>query len=326
MTKRRSTHDFLFDELTILTSLVPYLKARGEAVTLREAATHFNTSEATMRDLVTMLSVSGKPQLDDYSGTELFDLNFDALDDGLIEVTHFVALEDAPPLGNRDLAALLMGLNYLASLASIADPIPYRELIAKLGGDPTIVATRDEWLSERAELIRDAMSEGRQLEFTYRSPRRGERSLIADPSKVLEHGHELYLRAWSYEHDAYRTFRLDRMTKLTMLDTPAKQHPAEDEAPVFSYDDSVMRAEIRFSPVAHEHISEYLDTARRVSKPDREGWRRATALVTDWSVLARLATRHAGHLEVVEPADARRAVAEWTAAATRRSPFIHEGA
>lgn len=323
MSDERSTREFLFDEFTILTSLVPYLKARGEAVSLREAAEHFNTSEAKMRRLVTTLSVSGKPFVDDYTGTELFDLNFDALEDGLIEVTHYVALEDAPPLGNRDLAALMFGLNYLASRPHVEDPAPYKALIAKLGGDPTIVTTQDAELSERARVLHEAITNARRVSFTYRSPRRGDRTLEADPSAVLEHGPELYLRAWSFEHDEFRTFRLDRMRNLTVLETPATPHPREEVPPVFAADDSVRRAEIRFSEVAHEHIAEYLDPDRRVSKADRAGFRRATVIVTDWSVLARLAVRHTGHLEVLQPDDARQAVARWAEEAMNASLFIH---
>lgn len=120
------------DKLAFLLSLVPYLVGR-DRVSVHEAARHFGVTEQTIREAVLLISVSGVPGDDNnYQHGDLFDIDWDALDDNEIVITQLVAIDDSPRFSAREAAALIAGLQYLQSLPENVDSAAYASLSAKL--------------------------------------------------------------------------------------------------------------------------------------------------------------------------------------------------
>ncbi|HEY8589506.1 MAG TPA: WYL domain-containing protein, partial [Naasia sp.] len=110
------------DKLAFLLSLVPYL-IDHDGVSVAEAAAHFRVTEADLIASVKLIAMSGVPgDSSAYLDTDLFDIDWDALeDDSRIVLTHAVAIDESPRLSAREAAALIAGLQYLAALPENGD-------------------------------------------------------------------------------------------------------------------------------------------------------------------------------------------------------------
>ena len=123
-----------------------------------------------------LIATSGLPgATGTYQPNDLFDIDWDSFeDDDSIVIVHHVAIDDAPRLSAREAAALIAGLQYLTALPENA-----RQRLARVAagqarrrrvGDarPRIGVAETE-ADESLALIREAVAEGRQLEFDYRN-------------------------------------------------------------------------------------------------------------------------------------------------------------
>src|SRR6185437_9826479 len=105
------------DKLAFLLSLVPWLMDHDGA-TVADTAEHFGMEPEQIREAVRLIAVSGVPgETDSYQHEDLFDIDWDAFEEhDEIQLTHLVAIDDAPRFSAREAAALIAGLQYLASL------------------------------------------------------------------------------------------------------------------------------------------------------------------------------------------------------------------
>ncbi|HET8895732.1 MAG TPA: WYL domain-containing protein, partial [Protaetiibacter sp.] len=162
------------DKLVFLLSLVPYLLER-QVVDVAEAAAHFGVSDDAIRDAVKLIATSGLPgATGTYQPNDLFDIDWDAFeDDDSIVIVHHVAIDDAPRLSAREAAALIAGLQYLTALPENANSASLASLLAKLdagaSATPTRIGVAETEADESLALIREAVADGRQLEFDYRN-------------------------------------------------------------------------------------------------------------------------------------------------------------
>src|SRR5690606_35949746 len=103
--------------------LVPYLLERGQ-VGIEEAARDFEVSPKQMRSMVEKLTLIGLPGDAGFwqPPQEQFDINWDLLDEhDVIELTNDVALRRVPRFTTREAAALVAGLQLVASVPSVAE-------------------------------------------------------------------------------------------------------------------------------------------------------------------------------------------------------------
>jgi proteasome accessory factor C len=311
------------DKLTLLLALVPYLMDR-DSVSVNEAASHFGVATTQLRDAVQLIAVSGVPgETGAYLANDLFDIDWDALEErDEIVLTRLVAIDDTPRFSAREAAALIAGLQYLSALPENAD----REVIGSLMGKlargastaPSQVAVAGSATDASIALIRDAVANGTSIEFDYLNARGDRERRRVDPLRIESTDQDWYLRGWDHLREAVRTFRLDRMSRLTATDEKISYRPSDVAIPEGFYEGSKddLLVDVEISESALPLIADYLKSNPRkpVVAGSRKGWVRATMRVAHYHGLKRLATGMSGVLQVAAPLEARAAVADWAAA------------
>ena len=314
------------DKLAFLLSLVPYLMDR-DRTPVAEAAAHFGVDEAQIRDAVNLIAVSGLPgDTAAYQHDDLFDIDWDAFEnDDEIVLTNRVAIDDSPRFSAREAAALIMGLEYLSALPEYADRSSIASLKAKLslGASgavaPVGVAGADstEAMGATLQLIRASVDRGLQLEFDYLTARGERERRRVDALQVESIDADWYLRGWCHLREAVRTFRLDRISDAVVTDESVAHRGSDVRLPdLFEPSPDDLEVVIDVEPTAMPLLADFIPDGARSSASG--GLVRTTLRVSHYHGLKRLVAGMPGVVTVVEPAEAREAVAAWAAEAAAR--------
>lgn len=216
-------------DLPRLLSLVPYLLARPGA-RVAEVAQVFGVSEDRLRKDLNLLWVCGLPG---HGPGDLIDLEFEH-----DTVTLFEPQGVTRPLRltSDEALALVVALRALAQTPGLTERAALDRVLIKVqevAGAAAAPAGRVQVTVEGAErvlpIVEQALTTGRRLHLRYYVPGRDESTeRDVDPIRVLlVEGHS-YLEAWCTRAEAVRTFRLDRVAALQILDTPAAPPPVPD--------------------------------------------------------------------------------------------------
>ncbi|HRN29051.1 MAG TPA: WYL domain-containing protein [Terrimesophilobacter sp.] len=320
--KRRPPH--VRDRLTFLLTLVPYL-IDHDRVSVTDVAAHFEVTPDDVRAAVTLIAMSGIPgETGTYQHDDLFDIAWDDFNENdEIVLTHLIAIDDAPRFSGRETAALIAALQYLSALPETRDTAALHTLMAKLARSANTAATTPVAI-EAAETdgvladIRDALSWGVQLELSYSNAEGRHERRRVDPIRIESIDTDWYLRGWCHLRQALRTFRLDRISDLVVTEEPVSGAASSDSIPdtLFegSPDDTLVTLDV--VPAAIGVITDYLPPAATI---DTVGdLRRVGIRVSHFHGLKRLVAGHPGMITVVEPPEARAAVAGWAHAGAAR--------
>jgi len=314
MTRRRPL--LATDRAALMLQLVPYLIGKGE-VSIAEAADEFDVTADQMRAMVEKLTVIGLPGDGGYwqMSNDLFDIDWDLLDQrDIIVITNSVGLERSPKLTAREAAALLAGLQLARTIPGVGDTDLFAGLLAKLArgasSTPAEVIVAPGPVDTVRDAVADALRKSVAVSFTYKAPDAAPTTRTVDPVKVLIANGQWYLQGWCHLREAMRTFHLDRVSDLVLTGIPIS-HAGESAPGWFESGDSDMITRIRFPEALAPLLGDYLD---RASLETEAGVTTATMRVADEFSLRRLAARRGGEVEIVEPAGARQAAADWAAA------------
>lgn len=312
------------DKLAFLLSLVPWLMDHdGASVT--ETAEHFGMSPDQIREAVQLIAVSGVPgETDAYQHEDLFDIDWDAFElHDEIQLTHLVAIDDAPRFSAREAAALIAGLQYLSSLPENAGSSALARLTGKLSAGasaaPRAVAVEaDPAIASTLALIREAVDRGVQLELDYQGASGPTERRNVDPLRVESFDDDWYLRGWCHLREAVRTFRLDRISDAVITDVPIEHRADQVRLPdrLFEPSPDDLEVTVEIAPSAMPLIADFIPDGATSSEHD--GRVRTTLRVSHYHGLKRLVARMSGVMTVVDPPSARAAVAEWAAAGAER--------
>lgn len=319
----RSTPMHAQDKLAFLLSLVPFLMEH-DRIGVQEVADHFGVPAAQIRDAVQLIAVSGIPgETGAYQHGDLFDLAWDDLEDNdQIVLTNLVAIDDSPRFSGREAAALIAGLQYLSALPENADRGAIATLMGKLSRGasalPSPLAVEDSESDETLALIRQSVAAGVQIEFDYLNSRGEHERRRVDPLRVESVDADWYLRGWCHLRESVRTFRLDRIGEPMVTSEPISFHAADIHLPETLFEGSAddLLVTIDVAPAALPLIADYMPEGAEVTTVD--GRRRTTVRVSHYHGLKRLVASMPGVLTVVDPAEARRIVADWAAAGAAR--------
>lgn len=304
------------DRAALMLQLVPYLIGKGE-VSIAEAADEFDVTPDQMRAMVEKLTVIGLPGDGGYwqMSNDLFDIDWDLLDQrDLIVITNSVGLERAPKLTAREAAALLAGLQLARTIPGVGDTDLFSGLLAKLArgasGIPAEVIVAPGPVDTVRDTVATALRRGVAVSFTYKAPDAAPTTRTVDPVKVHIADGQWYLQGWCHLREAMRTFHLDRVSDMQLTDIPIS-HAGEPAPGWFETSEDDVVARIRFPEAVARLLGDYLD---RAALDTTDGLTTAAMRVADEFSLRRLAVRRGGEVEVLEPASARRATAEWAEA------------
>lgn len=297
------------ERLSRMLALVPWLIAH-DGVTIDEAAAHFEISAEQLEKDLWLLIVCGLPG---YGPDQLVDIDF--WDDGRIHVLDAQTLDRPLRLGADEAMTLLLGLRLLEQVPGVHDRSALLSAAAKLGqavdlpdGDAAVSAqpVLDEAVSAA---VATAINLGADLMITYAS---GTSDLVSErrisPQQVVLADGRAYLEAYCHLAGAMRTFRLDRIMKISAASGP---RDIPETAPVPA-DPAV--AILAIAPGA-AWIVDVLGA--EVLGSDPEGRQRVRLEYADPRWLVRLVLSRGGQIEVLEPASLRTSVTDAAASALR---------
>lgn len=306
------------DRLAFLLALVPYLQEH-DPVSVTDVATHFDVTPERVRDAVTLIAVSGVPgATSQYQHGDLFDIQWDEFEiHDRIVLTHLVGIDDAPRFSAREAAALIAGLQYLSALPENADRAAIASLMAKLtrgaSAPPTQLLATNSGSADALALIAAAVEADVQVEFDYLNGAGEHEHRFVDPLRVESVDRDWYLRGWCHLRSAVRTFRLDRIGHLRVTDrtrTDQSLPALPDRLFEPSADDLTVVVGLPQAalPLLADYLPEIVDQNVGVDHC------RVRLRLASFHGLKRLVAGLPGIVTVIEPAEARRVVADWAAA------------
>ncbi len=168
--------------------------------------------------------------------------------------------------------------------------------------------------ARRLQALREAMARKRRVRIEYFSAHRSAMSARdIDPWGVVENGGDWYCVAWDSVRRTGIPFRVDRIRSVTVLEEAYEVPEAFDAARWRSAegfrprgDEATVR--IRFDAEVARFIREQSDPRELEEKADGSVVRKLRSSSIEFVV--QQALRYAPHAEVLEPAEARAAVAE----------------
>ncbi|MEY4899388.1 MAG: hypothetical protein RL294_1199, partial [Actinomycetota bacterium] len=222
----RPIGDSARDRLNLFLAIVPFVLLRG-SVTVAEVAAQFGTTPKRVADAVETIACDGGANEARYNfDTELFNIDWDEFEENEVIILTVAEVMHVPaPFSAKQRAVFLAGLELLKAHPHYRRIPEFDGLVAKLRG-PDSNRVTDAFAVEidennpHANLIQDAIEKGVRIRFTYTNNQgeRGERDV--DPYRQDLEGGQRYLKGYCLQRDDIRTFNLDSMEGLVLLDTP----------------------------------------------------------------------------------------------------------
>lgn len=282
---------------------------------IADVANHFGVSEQEIHDAVVTISLSGVGM---YRPDELFFLDYDLLEEGIVDVSFAPTLESVPRLSTRQAAAIASGLSYLESVLDESDRVEVAELMNLLsdGGKRTSempFKVHPSRVDVEVTLARQAISEDRLLSCSYINAANEVTSRQIEPISMESSDSIWYLRGYCRIKKEVRVFRLDRMRDINLEKEKLvrAEYPEIDSSGIYSVSDSDTNVVFDIDPEGFGMLADYKpeypavgDKTLRVSIP-----------IGDISTLGRVVSKYSGHVRVIEPEAARRVVFEYASRA-----------
>jgi len=305
------------ERLRRLLALVPYVVSR-RAVGLAETAATFGMTE---RELIDDLNLAWCVELKSPEPYCPIDLSYE---DGLVTISQAESIARPLRLAADEASALLVALRMLAEAGGDGDAVT--RLVAKIEDAAGASAAASAQVSIQIEgpsesgvpaALTAALAAGRRVHLRYYTHGRDaatERDV--DPIKLLVIEGRTYLRGWCRRAEGLRTFRLDRVLDVEVLDVPAEV-PEEAEsvdvdAALFRPSEADVRVELELAAGAR-WVAEYYPCE---SVTERGDGRLQVVLPTpDTSLVRRLALRLGEDARVIAPAELAQEVRAAAAAA-----------
>ena len=205
-----------------LLDLVPFLNTH-QGIALKDLARHFEVSTSQMSADLTTLWMCGLPG---YSPLELMDLEFES---GFVTIRNAETLSKPRSITFQEGVALLLGLDLMAAtlpvdrddLKKIASSL--RERICDKLGVPVHVQATPAIATPVIAAIHQALTEGSGLQIEYHSLYKDTlTSRIILPNEMYELNGNQYLRAFCFNAEDFREFRIDRIKNAIKADVPQR--------------------------------------------------------------------------------------------------------
>ena len=288
-----------------LLALVPYLQAHPDA-DLEATASVF---DVTPRQLVADLNVLWFCGLPGGAPGDLIEVDMDALESGTIRLTNADFLSRPHRFTPEEAMSLVVALAALEDMAD-ADLAPAvrsarEKLEQAVGGGTDRVAVN---VSAGQEAIRgqlaEAIAAATAVRLTYHGASRGVATHPeVDPARLGTRDGYGYLTAWAHERADWRTYRLDRIVAVEVLDRPTTDHGPAPALASGWLDDRPDAVEVTLDlHPSGRWITEYHPVVGTEELPD--GLLRVRLLVADPGWFRRLLLRLGPAIARVDPPQA----------------------
>lgn len=275
---------------------------------ISDVAKHFGVSEQEIRDAAVTISLSG---VGNYRPDELFFLDYDLLEEGIVDVSFAPTLESVPRLSTRQAAAIASGLSYLESILDESDRAEVAKLLSLLSeagkrtSDSPFKVHPARFDSE-VSLARQAISENRLISCSYINAANEVSVRQIEPIAIESNDSIWYLRGYCRTKRELRVFRLDRMRDISLMneDLVRAEYPESDSTRIYNATEEDIDVVFDIDPAGFGMLADY--------KPDYpavgDKTLRVTIPIGNLSTLGRVVSKYAGHVRVIEPEQARKVV------------------
>lgn len=303
------------DRVTLLMSFVPYLIEQGP-VPIDQLAQHFDISPSQVEELVQLLAMSGIPGDDGfYQHQDLFDINWDLFEEQrIVELWQHVAVDSTPRFSAREAAALLAGLQYISGIVPERDKNIVEELVNKISSGAS--AAPENLLVTPAvvpldfDIFRDAVSSRHSVNFLYRKAQGTQSKRSVDPLRLDLVGETWYLRGWCHEREALRTFRLDRISEISVSEDEFLTDLNESDLSEELFD--IKETDVRVRFIIEESALSLLSAYRPdIISSRSDGCLEVDVAFGDLSAVPVFIAQIPGSVTVVSPPEAISMVHEW---------------
>lgn len=297
------------DRYNFMLALTGYLINHRQQ-TLADLAKHFQVSEKEIKSAVVTISLSGVGM---YRPDELFFLDYDLLEEGIVDLSFAPTLDAVPRLSTRQAAAIASGLAYLVDLVEPADQQEITELLEILGRGA--LSTKELPFMVQPNLgdgdlaiARQSIAESRALRCSYINST-GEVSVREIEPKQLESREaNWFLKGFCRTNQELRVFRLDRMRQIELLDqAPERGDKIDEDVQIYAVRQSDTEVLFEVDPEAFALIADY--------KPEYEISGNKSVQVKipigQLETLGRIVSRYSGKVRVLAPEAGRVAVREY---------------
>lgn len=277
---------------------------------LADLANHFQVTEKEIRSAVVTISLSGVGL---YRPDELFFLDYDLLEEGIVDLSFAPTLEAVPRLSTRQAAAIASGLSYLMNLVDINDQVQIKELLEILGRGasttkelPFVVQPNPG--DRDLALVRQAVAESRALKCSYINSAGEVTEREIEPQLLESREANWFLKGFCRSNQELRVFRIDRMREIVLLEQFGERElTGVDSDHIYSVRKSDTDVLFEVEPDAFALIADY--------KPEFEISGNKSVQVRipigQLESLGRIVARYSGKVRVLAPAEARLAVREF---------------
>ena len=297
------------DRYNFMLALTGYL-INNRQQRLSDLASHFQVTEKEIRSAVVTISLSGVGM---YRPDELFFLDYDLLEEGIVDLSFAPTLEAVPRLSARQAAAIASGLSYLMNLVDTKDQDQIKQLLEILGRgalgtkELPFMVQPTEGDSDLA-LVRQAVAESRALKCSYINSAGEITNREIEPQLLESREANWFVKGYCRSNQETRVFRLDRMREIELLEKFEERELADIESDqIYSVRKSDIDVLFEVDPEAFALIADY--------KPEFEISGNKSVQVKipigQLETLGRIVARYSGKVRVLAPAAARVAVRQF---------------
>jgi proteasome accessory factor C len=298
------------DRYNFMLALTGYLISHRQQP-LAELANHFQVSEKEIKSAVVTISLSGVGM---YRPDELFFLDYDLLEDGIVDLSFAPTLEEVPRLSTRQAAAIASGLAFLVDLVDPEDQGQINELLEILGRGA--LSTKELPFMVQPNrgdgdlaLVRAAVAQSKALRCSYINSTGEISSREIEPKLLESRESNWFVRGFCRTNNEPRVFRLDRMRQIELLDSfEERVMPGGENSEIYAIRDTDTEVLFEVEPEAFGLIADY--------KPEYEiSGNKAVQVkisIGELETLGRIVSRYSGKVRVLAPGSARQAVWNFT--------------
>lgn len=299
------------DRYNFLLALTGYL-IQNRQQKIGDVARHFGVTETEIHEAVVTISLSGVGM---YRPDELFFLDYDLLEEGIIDVSFAPTLESVPRLSTRQAAALTSGLAYLESVLDETDRSEIATLLDILsdGGQLTSqmpFKIQPSKIDAEVSLARQAISEQKLISCSYINASNEVSKREIEPIGLESNDSIWYLRGYCRSKNEVRTFRLDRMREILISaqELVRSTYPDSDLSRIYSVSENDTDVLFDIDPDGFGLLADYKPEYPAIGNKTL----RVSIPIGDISTLGRVVAKYSGSVRVLAPAEARQVVFDYS--------------
>jgi proteasome accessory factor C len=303
MPKKEVTSEERFNLAISLVTLL--LNQKLTDLPIDQAAAHFEVPTKLLREIVRTMN-----EAEDLSKfASFFYIDVDELEDrGVLRLVEARALTQLPRLTMHQTTALATGLDYLANLPNFKNDPELDSLKEALVGSTVAKIQQPSAIDYRLEALQQAIGAGVRVSCMYVNQSGSSRQRQIQPLRIDFITSKYYLRGICDDSDMLKSFRLDRISEIELLEQKIEPKSTGIQIPDEVYGDNPgnLAVEVRVAPQAREFLWGY--PLQKQTSVDSTGELTATIITGNFHTLGRQVLKYGGAVTVLAPEQARLAV------------------